>query len=153
MQLRAEELRAEGIEVTARWLKETVPGTAQIKDVKPDYLRETAKIDIEDILFANVVVLNVPSTEDLEAYNIPISSWARGGRHFEAGFQYATIMLFQYLPDFIRSRGARRLVLVGHKENVFHFLDNLEKNGAIDGLDLPEILTFETWKEAKEHLI
>lgn len=152
IQKRAEELRAEGIEVTSRWLEEKVAPTTQIQDVSGDYLRDTAKVDIHDILLANVVVLNVPSVEDLKDTSMPVASWARGGRHFEAGFQYATMVLIKFLPKTIQNRGTRRLVLVGRRENVFHYLDDLKKNGLADSLDLPEIPCFETWALAKEFL-
>jgi hypothetical protein len=151
MKQHAQDLRALGIEITSRWLEEKVAGNIQIKDVADDYLRETAQIDIEDILSASIVVLNVPSVEDLKAADIPVSSWARGGRHFESGFQYALMMLSQYLPTRIQDRGHRRLMLVGHKENVFHYLDGI-KDIQADGIDLPSILTFETWAEAKKCL-
>ena len=87
MNIRANQLRTHGIEVTSTWLDELLPGTVQIHEVPDDYLSDTAKIDLRDVLSANVVVLNVPSKEDLETIDIPISSWARGGRHFEAGFR------------------------------------------------------------------
>ena len=153
MKKKAEELRANGIEVTSRWLEEKVAGTVQIKDVEDDYLRETAQFDIEDILQANVVVLNVPSAEDLKKPDVPISSWARGGRHFEAGFQYATMLFYWCLPDLIRDRGNRYLILVGHKENVFHFLDSIEKNKYADSIRLPVIHTYETWDAAQKALV
>ena len=102
---RAEDLRANGIQVTSRWLEEKVKPTVQIKDVEDDYLRETAMVDIHDILIADTLVLNVPSADDLKTANIPLSSWARGGRHFEAGFHYATMMFLEYLPQSIKDRG------------------------------------------------
>lgn len=152
MSTRATELRAAGIEVTSRWLEETVSSNVQIKDVSEAYLRETAQVDIEDILLANVVVLNIPSAEDLKSPDMPIASWARGGRHFEAGFHYATMMFRDYLPNKIKLRGYRKLVLVGHKENVFHYLDGLN-NLYADNVELPEISVFNTWEKAKDHLI
>lgn len=147
MSVRAEQLRASGIEVTSRWLQETVKPTTQIKDVADNYLRETAQIDIEDILAADTVVLNVPSAEDLKREDMPISSWARGGRHFEAGFQYATMYFFHSMPAYVRTLGSRRLILVGHKENVFHYLDGVLGNG------FPTIETFSTWEEARTYLL
>lgn len=149
---RAEELRANGIQVTSRWLEEKVKPTVQIKDVEDDYLRETAMVDIHDILIADTLVLNVPSEEDLKTTDIPLSSWARGGRHFEAGFHYATMMFLKYLPESIQNRGPRQLLLVGHKENVFHYLDGVLPFKA-DGISLPSIVTFDTWEEAKANLI
>lgn len=152
MRDRAAELRAEGIEVTSRWLEEKVKPTVQIKDVEDDYLRETAMVDIHDILIATTVVLNIPSAEDLKALDIPTASWARGGRHFEAGFHYATMMFLEYLPQHIQDRGQRELLLVGHKENVFHYLDGVMQLRA-DGFKLPKITTFDTWEQAKNYLV
>lgn len=149
----AEELRAHGIEVTSRWLEEKVSSNVQITDVSESYLRETAQVDIEDILRANIVVLNVPSLEKLKDSTIPTASWARGGRHFEAGFQYATMVFLNYLPKELYERGTRYLWLVGRKENVFHYLNDLSKNGTADGMTLPIIRTFETWDAASESLI
>lgn len=153
MRNRATELEEAGINVTSRWIDETVDSQSQIKDVKVDYLRETAQIDLHDILLADTVVLHVPSKEDLDNSKIPISSWARGGRHFEAGFHYATMMYYSYLPGRVWNRGPRRLILVGHRENVFHHLDNIRKNGTADDIILPTIDCFSTWEEAKNHLI
>jgi hypothetical protein len=152
MKKRAEDLQKLGIESTARWINEVIDGQTQIKDVDKSYLKGTARIDIEDILTADTMILNVPSEEDLESYNLPLSTWARGGRHFEAGFQYATMFLFEQLPEYIKERGVRKLILVGHKENVFHYLDDLESNGSIGEFDLPSILTFADWEEACKYL-
>ena len=153
MKARAQELRANGIEVTSRWLEEKINGNTQIQDVEDDYLRETAQVDIHDIILADTLVLNVPSAEELKTLDMPTASWARGGRHFEAGFQYATMVFWNWLPTTVTFRGQRRLVLVGHKENVFHYLDDVVLNGRADGFTLPSILTFSTWEEAKNYLI
>lgn len=153
MNKRAADLRAAGIEVTSRWLEEKVASTVKITDVSKEYLRETARVDIEDILQSNMVVLNVPSESDLSSESIPVSSWARGGRHFEAGFQYATMMFYHNLPMVIQDIGPRYLILVGHKENVFHHLDEFVSNGLADKMTLPAIDTFETWEQAKETII
>lgn len=152
IQLRAQELRSEGIEVTARWLEEKIASNVQVKDVPEDYLVDTAEIDIQDILAANIVVLNIPSVTDLGDLNMPTSSWSRGGRHFESGFHYATMLFFHFLPNRIRDRGIRQLILVGDKENVFHYLSGLKKTYA-EGLELPNILQFHTWQLAKTYLI
>ncbi len=152
MRQRAEELRTNGIEVTSRWLEERVKPTTQINDVSEEYLRDTAMVDIHDILLANVVVLNVPSAEQLKDPTMPIASWARGGRHFEAGFQYATMVFYNFLPWSVNNRGTRQLILVGHKENVFHYLDDLKLNGRAFGFELPVVPCFDTWEDAKQYL-
>jgi hypothetical protein len=153
MNIRARELRDVGIEVTSRWLEEKVNSNAQVQDIDDEYLRETAQVDLHDILLSDTVVLNIPSAQELKTLDMPTASWARGGRHFEAGFQYATMVFFSYLPPMIQFRGTRRLILVGYKENVFHYLDDLTRNGRADGFLLPSILTFETWEDAKQYLI
>lgn len=149
---RAEELRAEGIEVTSRWLEEKVAPITAIADVSEDYLRETAMVDLHDILLADTLVLNTPSAEDLKRTDMNTGTWARGGRHFEAGFQYATIVFYDYL-SFLWSGGRRQLILVGHRENVFHYLDDIAKNGESLGHILPTIPCFDTWEDAKQFLI
>lgn len=114
---KAEELRKHGIEVTSRWINETIPGNATVASVSEDYLRETAIIDIEDILAADTVVLITPTKKDYKT--IPKPSWARGGRVFESGFQYGLMLASRF-------RKGRRLVIVGPKENVFHWLSEVE---------------------------
>lgn len=150
---RAEELRAAGIVVTSRWLDESNNPNSAIKDNSDDYLRETAVVDIEDVLLANVVVLRVPSATELVEANLPIATWARGGRHFEAGFQYATVLFYHFMPQFIKTIGSRSLILVGHQENVFHYLDGINKHLKVFGMDPPEIPCFETWEAARTYLI
>lgn len=149
---RAEELRAVDIEVTSNWLEEKADPKSEIKDISGDIHRETAAIDIQDILDANAVVLHVPTAAELTDAGIPVSSWARGGRHFESGFQYATMLFFHFLPNKTRSRGSRQLIIVGHKENVFHYLDGVKRLNA-DGLELPKIKQFDNWELAKIYLL
>lgn len=148
MAKRAEELRTNGIIVTSRWLEETTNPTSQIIDLDDAFLRDTARIDIEDILLANVLVLNTPSETDFKETKITLSTWARGGRHFEAGLQYATMLFFREIEHRLPYNDPRMLVLVGHKENVFHYLDGVKVM-----FNLPKILHFNTWEEAKTFLI
>lgn len=148
MKVRAEALRSAGIEVTSRWLEERVSPTTSIQDISDAYLRETGQVDIHDILTADTVILNIPSQSDFDSINMPVANWARGGRHFEAGFQYATMMFQKFLPDCIQNRGHRRLILIGHKENVFHYLDGTDKEMLADGFPLPGIELYTTWEEA-----
>lgn len=150
---RAKQLTTEGIEITSRWLDEKVASNVQVQDIEDEYNRDTARDDIQDILTSTVVVLNVPSKEDLKSSDIPTASWARGGRHFEAGLQYATMLLSEYLPERIWMRGQRYLILVGHKENVFHYLSDLKENGKADDFELPGILIFPTWELTKDFLV
>lgn len=150
--VRADQLRSDGIEVTSRWLEESISPNSSTEDISAAYLREAAKMDVEDILLATTVVLNVPSAEELKNPDMPIASWARGGRHFEAGFQYATMVFYKWLPARLQVLGTRSLVLVGRKENVFHYLDGIIEAYA-DGYPLPEIVTFESWDLTRQHLI
>lgn len=153
MRKRADELRANGIEVTSRWLEEKVKPSVAITDVEDNYLRETAAIDIEDVMLANYVVLNVPSHEELKTLDVPVASWARGGRHFEAGFQYATMMFYPFL-QFLHKIGPRGLIVVGRRENVFHYLDGVNKTlKAMNFSELPQIPLFTTWDGARDYLI
>lgn len=149
MSQRAEELRAEGIGVTSRWLEETVKTDAQLGSVDLQFKIETARIDIEDILLASVLVLNTPSYKDLVSSTISLATWARGGRHFESGFQYATAMFAAYLPAPLNR--SRKLIVIGREENIFHYLSVPSLKAM--GLDLPTILICPTWEDAKCELI
>src|SRR6185312_7568131 len=128
----AQELKAIGAEITARWMSETVPHTVSVEDLPDEYHRETAIADVEDILRADTLVLFTPTREDLANKEIKLSSWARGGRHFESGFFYAFTM---FDPD-------RRFILCGPRENIFHWLDG---QGAASLK--PNIIHFETWEQ------
>lgn len=146
---RAEELRACGIEVTSRWLEEREKADAQLSDFGEDFKIETARMDIEDVLLADTLVLNTPSPYDLGSTNISLATWGRGGRHFEAGFQYATMVLSGWLSP--NRTVDRRLMIVGHKENIFY---HLTRPGLIAAdLSLPEILVYPDWYEAKHALL
>lgn len=151
MKKRAETLRSHNIEVTSRWLEELLPGTTQIHEVSGDYLEVTGIEDLEDVLKAHTLVLNVPSDKDIEEAGIPVSAWARGGRHFEAGFHYATMVLFNSMPSYLFWGPKRELLLVGHRENVFHYIKTL--GNKIERHDAPAIKLFNTWEEVTQYLI
>lgn len=121
-----DQLRAGGFKVKARWLD----GNHQIADdgkpignageqlVESGDGAEAAKLrarfvldDYEDVMAAGVVI---SFTEP------PRSSANRGGRHVEFGIALA--------------RGAR-VIVVGHRENIFHWLDVVE--------------FYPTWKEVQ----
>lgn len=104
---RADDLRAIGHEVTSRWLL----GAHQALDV--DLMTTTdadvvakrerfALDDLEDLFDAHWLI---SFTEP------PRSGHSRGGRHVEFGVGAAL---------------GKRLVVVGHRENVFHCLPNVE---------------------------
>jgi hypothetical protein len=138
---RAAELALLGIGCTSRWAHETVPHNAVMSDCKDEYLRETAAIDLDDILEADKVVLTVPESKMLIDSTVAASS--RGGRHFESGFVYGLI-LAQVLDG---GRPTRELIILGKPENVFHMLDGI---GAASRY--PTIKNFATWEEVKKYL-
>lgn len=118
----AAELRVAGIKVTSHWIDETVPYNVEMKDIPEVYHAETAVIDIQDIDDCDVFVEFVPT--DTELVDATLRSSSRGGHHFEMGYAYAT---------------GKRVMVVGDKENVFHYL--------------PRIEHFATWAEAKFVLV
>lgn len=110
----AEELRQAGHIITSRWL------CGQHEHKGPEALTPLEHRELwalgnnEDILSADCVV----SFTELED-----SPYGRGGRHVEFGMAMAT---------------GRRLVVVGHRENIFHCM---------------RFVTFcPTWEEAKERI-
>jgi len=135
---RGEELAAIGIECTSRWALETAPHNCKITDVTSDYIRETAVYDIEDILASDVVVLTVPTPEQL--MNLTPHQMSRGGRTFESGLQYGLMLSGGHSTR-------RMLIVMGPKENVFHFLD-----GTDEAKYYPVVLNLQTWEEVKSYL-
>jgi len=138
---RGEELVQLGIECTSRWAYETIPHDCTIHDFEHGYLRETAVVDVIDIERADKVVLTVPTAEAL-ATSTPATS-SRGGRHFESGLVYG-LSLAQMREG---GRPTRELIILGPRENVFHYLD-----GEDDAVDFPTIRRFDTWAEVKTYL-
>jgi len=141
VQRRVEELANLGIVCTSRWANESVPHNVTIKDLPDEYHRETAMADIEDILNSDKVVLTVPSAEML--VDVTVGASSRGGRHFESGFMYGLIIA-QMLEG---GRPTRELIVLGKKENVFHYLD-----GIGDTARLPAIRQFDTWEQVVSYL-
>lgn len=135
------ELHAIGIECTSRWAYETVPHNVSLKDLPEHYHRETAVVDVQDILRADVVVLTVPEPQLLVDATIGASS--RGGRHFESGLLYG-LALAQMMDG---GKPTRELVILGRQENVFHYLDGIGPTA-----NLPAIKVFATWEEVKAYL-
>lgn len=108
-----DELRAMGFDVRARWVDgehEMVDGIATEKES-----RMFAIDDLTDLRGADIVV---SFTEEPGA-----PGRQRGGRHVEFGVALAE---------------GKHLVVVGPRENVFHYLD--------------QVWAFETWEKAKVHL-
>ena len=135
------ELEAMGIVFTSRWVKEDVPHTATIQSIPYVYHQETAAADIDDIVSSDKMIMFCPTDQQLA--DIPARSLARGGRHFEAGLFYGLILAEDKIYDIF----PRELILVGKRENVFHFLDGI---GATKGY--PSIQQFDTWADAKDYL-
>ena len=134
---RAECLAALGIVCTSRWAWEAVPHNVAMKDCKDEYLRETAAIDLDDILSADKLILTVPEPSLLVDATVAASS--RGGRHFESGFFYGLML---------STRTKRELIILGKPENVFHMLDGI---GAASRY--PTIKNFGTWEEVIKYLV
>ena len=134
---RAECLAALGIVCTSRWAWEAVPHNVAMKDCKDEYLRETAAIDLDDILSADKLILTVPEPSLLVDATVAASS--RGGRHFESGFFYGLML---------STRTKRELIILGKPENVFHMLDGI---GAASRY--PTIKHFGTWDDVVKYLV
>lgn len=139
---RAKELDALGMECTSRWASEAVPHNVTLAQCTDEYLRETAVADVQDILRADAVVLTVP--EDKLLVDATVASSSRGGRHFESGLVYG-LALAQAMDG---GKPTRELIILGKKENVFHYLD-----GSGVTAIYPAIQVIPTWGGAKDYLI
>ena len=98
------ELEAAGYVVTSRW----IDGDHQIDDAglsAEAKAEERTRFATEDCADLNAADLVISFTES------PRSSNSRGGRHVEFGMAFAH---------------GKRLIVVGHRENVFHCLPNVE---------------------------
>jgi nucleoside 2-deoxyribosyltransferase len=89
---------AHGISVCSRWLHETSSPGAELTDLSPEFCRETAEVDLEDIEMCDTLVF---FAED------PLVGTPRGGRHVEMGFALGI---------------GKRIAVVGNPENIFHFM-------------------------------
>ncbi len=138
---RAGELADLGIECTSRWAAEAVPHNTTLKDCTEEYLRETAVADVQDILRADAVVLTVPDAEML--VNVTMAAASRGGRTFESGLVYGLI-LAEALDG---GKPSRELIILGKKENVFHYLDGIGVTKIY-----PAITVLPTWDAVKAYL-
>ena len=140
---RAECLAALGIACTSRWAWEAVPHNVAMKDCKDEYLRETAAIDLDDILAADKLILTVPEPQLLVDATVAASS--RGGRHFESGFFYGLMLCS---PSLVVPNKKRELIILGKPENVFHMLDGVGASSRY-----PAITNFGTWDEVVKYLV
>jgi hypothetical protein len=137
---RAEQLAGLGIACTSRWANEAVPHNVTMKDCKDDYLRETAAVDLDDIIAADKLVLTVPEPQLL--VDATVASSSRGGRHFESGFIYGLIY-----ADERYGRLTQELIVMGRAENVFHMLDGIGAAGRY-----PTIRVIPTWEGVLQYL-
>ena len=61
------ELNEAGIEITSRWANEEAPANSKATDKSFTYMRQTATMDLDDIMAADVLVLTSPTDADLVA--------------------------------------------------------------------------------------
>jgi nucleoside 2-deoxyribosyltransferase len=95
---KSKELRLLGVQVTSTWPWEEVPANCTLADCSDTYHQDNAARDIAEINAADSIIL---FTQD------PTKPFCRGGRMHEFGYAHA--------------RG-KRLVVVGPRENIFHYL-------------------------------
>lgn len=96
-------LQRAGHEVTARWLDTEWEGGdgRGSSAAPPEYREEFARKDMEDVRAADCLI----------AFTEVPGSGGRGGRHVEYGMAVAW---------------KKRLIVVGHRENLFHHLPGVE---------------------------
>ena len=104
MQGIADKLSALGHEITSHWLDGSYDGTT------PAEIASYAQIDCGDIMEADTCI---SFTEE------PRKTNNRGGRHVEFGMALAL---------------GKRCIVVGHRENVFHYLRVVEFYPDVDSL-------------------
>jgi hypothetical protein len=112
MQGYAEQLRALGHEVTARWILGDHDLRAHGQSDADEWQGRWAQEDLDDLMAAEVIVSFTERPGE-------VPGRARGGRHVEFGMAFAA---------------GKLLMVVGHRENVFHFL--------------PSVDFFPTWDDA-----
>jgi hypothetical protein len=96
------QLREAGYTVQSRWLDEDHPLQTQMADHSPEALAAIAVQDLGDLFDCECVIA---FTEQ------PGTTRGRGGRHVEFGFAH---------------RSGAGLIVVGHRENIFHYLPCVE---------------------------
>lgn len=102
MRLLRDELVRMGHTVTSRWLEtEWANRPDQSSAAPPEYREKYAEIDMEDVKAADCVINFTEAPGDSSL----------GGRHVEFGLAVAW---------------GKRLVVVGHRENLFHHLPGVE---------------------------
>lgn len=112
MQRHRAQLEARGHTVTSRWINGDHEGPPEIAQAERTRYAEE---DFADLIAAEVVISFTEKPRE--------TSTSRGGRHVEFGIALAT---------------GKQCIVVGHRENVFHCL--------------PEVEFYETWEAALETL-
>jgi hypothetical protein len=107
----ASDLEAMGHDVASRWVRRSLD--LQDAEATVEERRAWADDDIMDIMTSNCAIA---FTED------PVSPYARGGRHVEAGIALAR----RTMDDFKQLDLPMRLICVGPRENVFYCLPDWE---------------------------
>ncbi len=96
------QLEALGHQVTSRWLYEEIQAVeVTISELPFRYNQRCAENDLEDVSIANAVV----------SFTEGPDTGTRGDRHIEAGFGLGQ---------------GKRMLAVGHRENIFHYLPEVE---------------------------
>lgn len=124
-----DELVAVGHTVTSRWLDGTHEFTEMLSVTAAfEHRRQFSQEDLDDLQQAEVVInFTEPENTDKRA--------GRGGRHVEFGVALG-LNLSATRHGY---KGEFRLVVVGHRENVFHCL--------------PCVEFYKTWEEAKNAIV
>lgn len=122
----ADELRRLGHTITSRWLEtEWVNRPSDSCAAPPEYRETYATVDMEDVRAADCVISFTEAPGD----------GSRGGRHVEFGLAVAW---------------GKRLIVVGHRENLFHHLPGAKSDLADEVPGEPE--TLQRWEcPACEH--
>jgi nucleoside 2-deoxyribosyltransferase len=103
-----------GIGVTSTWPAENIDPKHTLNDLSDEYLRLHGEKDIKEIDEADGVIL---FTQE------PTKPFVRGGRMHEFGYAHGL---------------CKRLIVCGPRENIFHYL--------------PEVEVFSTWEELLSRL-
>lgn len=113
MQQHAHVLESEGHTVTSRWIRGQHSLDESLNRGQSDEVRENFAIeDIEDLTKSDIV-LSFTETVLVPAGDRP----SKGGRHVEFGMGVAL---------------NKRMVNIGPREHVFHWLPNVEHYGSVD---------------------
>lgn len=101
----AKQLKRMGVEITARWLEEPESPKGASRD---KWLRETALVDVEDVLRADAIVRF--SDADVMGFPLASAKLVSGARMFEMGLAWGN---------------NKPVIVVGGHQNVFDYLPNI----------------------------